>query len=1094
MKRSKIPFLYRSLFGLLFILMSSGVWGQDIVKYSFNDNLNHDPTPVPPVGTTLVFKGSNHALKTPVYNTQRLISTDEGDYLELTINTTGLSGMALSFDASFTGFGWGSWTVYTNNGSGTGNNWNNYTEFGNIVFGLFIGNSGSLTLPIPAGSENKPNVKFRIRSDFFSFGPTIRIDNLRISQTSANITVYTNTNTIIPHNSLASIPFNTDFGEAILIGDDTQSPYFRIRNVNGTGVLTISDFTISGLNSSDFTIEDISGMTVPIATSHTSSNYRQFRIRFTPTGDGLRRAIININSNGNQSPYSFEVVGQGASCSVFTTPYVINEFNPAITDPSLPSDVTSSNIITGTAQSNNIVRIYPNGPISLGSDNSSLFIRNSTNEFEFGGINGIDISGQKDVSIVFNVGGYWTSNNSNRGPNNNSFISLKVEHNNVFNEEIRLIGADNGNGYSYNIQNSSNGETYYETTYNGALKTITNRDEGWFWTTEYRYNTIRLNIPASKIAADGTLKFKIEGKNDNPNRFWIIDNVRIEVSNSVFTEYNGSSWSNGLPNATKKAVVLAGTYNPINNLEICECEVRSGATLNVGITSPIQSRNLTVRGKIIVEDGGNFNVRNNSNLIQIEDDAINTGSITVEKLFTFTNTPNPANDRKQYNFVISPTVGQNLKSIYPGTPTVIKYNEGNNYFYNHDGSYIPGKGFGIKEPSKTAVPGGTVIAQYKGTPFNGVLEFPLAYTTPDPEVEFGFNLTGNPYPSTIDIEELYEDHSTVIGTTFYFWDNRGNTQYSQQGSGYNGNNYAKYNAMSGTGTGTGQSAQNGSLPDRIPNQYVNVGTAFMVRALETANGQNIVFKNAYRSNQLGHSFFGKNGNEGPNDTVDPVETKDRYWLTLRTPGEMEFMNAVVYFDQGDYTFGMDDSESSGGSDEIFTLVDSLHLAIQGRPQFVDSDEVPLGIKAFHSGNHVISILKSEGVFAQGQKIYLVDKYLDAIHNLSEGGYNFETEAGEFLDRFRIVYKTGDEEEEEPVLTAASQVQIQKINKQIVISSQKDKLKEVEIFNFAGWSVYKDAQINALEVKIPMLQFGKGIVVIKVQTETGEVVSQKMIIK
>ena len=444
----------------------------------------------------------------------------------------------------------------------------------------------------------------------------------------------------------------------------------------------------------------------------------------------------------------------------------------------------------------------------------------------------------------------------------------------------------------------------------------------------------------------------------------------------------------------------------------------------------------------------------------------------------------------------SPTVGQNLKTIYPGNPIVIKYNEATNFFLNHNGNYIPGKGFAIKEPSKSAVNTGTVTAQYKGVPFNGVLEYPLNRTTPDPMEPdtYGYNLTGNPYPSTMDLESFYEDNQGVIESTFQFWDNRGNTQYTQQGSNYQGNNYAKYNALSGTGTGSGQSAQNGSLPDRIPNQYVNVGTAFMVRALPTANGQNIVFKNAYRSNQLGEGFFGKNGNEGPNDTVDPVETKDRYWLTLRTPGEMEFMNAVVYFDQGDYAFGLDDSESAGSSDEIFTVVDSLHLAIQGRPLFVDTDEVPLGIKAFHSGNHVISILKSEGVFAQGQKIYLVDKYMDVIHNLSEGGYNFVTEAGEFLDRFRIVYKTGEEDDEEPVLTAASQVQIQKINKQIVISSQKDKLKEVEIFNFAGWSVYKDAQINALEVKIPMQQFGKGIVVIKVQTETGEVVSQKMIIK
>src|SRR5690606_9605948 len=149
-------------------------------------------------------------------------------------------------------------------------------------------------------------------------------------------------------------------------------------------------------------------------------------------------------------------------------------------------------------------------------------------------------------------------------------------------------------------------------------------------------------------------------------------------------------------------------------------------------------------------------------------------------------------------------VGQNLKTIYPGNPTVIKHEELTNLYYNHSGAYIAGRGFSIKEPSKTAVPTPTIDAKFKGLPFNGDLNYPLTYSTTNPEVAHGFNLIGNPYPSNLDIEALFDANVTLMEPTFLFWDNRGNILYNQEGSNYNGDNFAKYNAVSGTGTGTGQ--------------------------------------------------------------------------------------------------------------------------------------------------------------------------------------------------------------------------------------------------------------------------------------------------
>ena len=166
-----------------------------------------------------------------------------------------------------------------------------------------------------------------------------------------------------------------------------------------------------------------------------------------------------------------------------------------------------------------------------------------------------------------------------------------------------------------------------------------------------------------------------------------------------------------------------------------------------------------------------------------------------------------------------------------------------------------------------------------GIPYNGTLTYPLAYTSGQAiPANRGFNLVGNPYPSNIDIDKFYTANSTKIEATFYFWDNRGNTAYAQAGSGYSGDNYAKYNASNGTGTSIGVVG----IPFRTPTKDVKVGTGFMVQAVNTANGQTLNFNNSMRSyNNSGPGFLGKG--------VAITET-DRFWLTLKTPLELSLIH------------------------------------------------------------------------------------------------------------------------------------------------------------------------------------------------------------
>ena len=544
--------------------------------------------------------------------------------------------------------------------------------------------------------------------------------------------------------------------------------------------------------------------------------------------------------------------------------------------------------------------------------------------------------------------------------------------------------------------------------------------------------------------------------------------------------WNGSKWNNTTgPNESINAKIIGPFVTgiaPQNDFTAKKVTIDTGGSLHVtsGHTITVMNElinNLTA-DKVVIEDG--------ANLLQVTDSppVVNSGSVRVEKLFTFTTPAEPTPNRQQYNYVSSPVIGGNLKDIYPGSPAALYHNQATNTFFTSSGANIIGRALALKEPSVTAAPAQTVTAAFSGVPFNGTLNYPLAYTTANASVSPGFNLVGNPYPSNIDLELLYEANQSNIEASFWFWDNRGNTEFKQLGSAYTGDNYAKYNAVSGTGVGIGYKAPNS--PDdalRQPNKFVKVGTGFMVRALTGRNGQNLIFNNTMRSaDNSGPSFFGKES------------LKDRYWLNMKTPAAMEFSNAVVYFDGGNQAFGPEDTRTFNSSDGIYTVVDEYKLAINGKPKFEVTDKVNVGLNMFASGNYTISLRKKEGIFANGQNIYLKDKQAGTVTNLSEGSYTFTASAGETTGRFEIIYQP------ETVLgtdgSAKDEVKVYRDGQDFVINSPTKKITGVEVYDTSGKLILKSST-NQSEVRLDGSHWINGIYVLKIH-RNGQITTKKVV--
>lgn len=176
-----------------------------------------------------------------------------------------------------------------------------------------------------------------------------------------------------------------------------------------------------------------------------------------------------------------------------------------------------------------------------------------------------------------------------------------------------------------------------------------------------------------------------------------------------------------------------------------------------------------------------------------------------------------------------------------------------------------------------------------------------------------------------------------------------------------------------------------------------------------------------------------------------------------------------------------------GSDSFYSLLDSKKLAIQGKASFDIDDKVGLGNVYSQNGNYKISIANKEGIFGSSQNIYLKDKLLNKIINLSNEDYIFQATKGTDITRFEIVYK------DEAVLNTGSNSKPDFIvykdgNNQVIKSSKK--LGEIEVFDVSG-KLIKSLNTNDLEVRIDMSAFLNGTYILKVEN-SGDIKTKKII--
>lgn len=655
-------------------------------------------------------------------------------------------------------------------------------------------------------------------------------------------------------------------------------------------------------------------------------------------------------------------------------------------------------------------------------------------------------------------------------------------------ENVSLTGGEIELASTGN-QTLRGGKIYYDLTFsNGAIKEVSSGTADINGLISIMANTTldgksyTVGKTVTELLMDSGSLFKTGGNGAKPDAGgdYVLD------QNSTI-EFQGASATDIRVTPTYEKVVVSGsnvkqgglslivnqntTVTPSGKLTIPSSA--DNATSHVlssskGIDVQTQTMPTIANGQLIFE--------NNAQLMQ-NTSAVNSGNVNVQR------TVDLAGSRSQYNYLISPVIDQTMKTIFGGiesnVPFVLRYNESNDKFPNAGvGEYIPGKAYAVKQPIASF----TGQSEFKGRPQNGSFSYNLEFT----DSEHGLNLVGNPYPSNINIKKLYDDSAGQITEQFKFWDNKANAISVQQGSAYKGAAYAVFNAASGT-MGTGTAAPGNSVVDpnnpsspagtKTPNYIVKVGQGFLVKA--TSAGP-LNFSNDIRiTNQTAAQFFGKNQEE----LVD-----DRYWIEMVTPANMIVSNAIVYFEGGNNAFAKDDTKEVGTSDALFTFASNNKVVINGRSVFNVDEVLPLGTRHFAAGIHHIKLGNKEGVFANGQSIYLKDKQNGIITDLSQNSYAFSANAGEINNRFEIIYKP------ESVLATDTNVkeslQVYRNGEDFIVKSIQNKIQKVDVYDANG-RLLRSIKGSAEEIKIDASMLPSGMYILNIN-RNKEVINKKII--
>jgi trimeric autotransporter adhesin len=417
------------------------------------------------------------------------------------------------------------------------------------------------------------------------------------------------------------------------------------------------------------------------------------------------------------------------------------------------------------------------------------------------------------------------------------------------------------------------------------------------------------------------------------------------------THWNGTAWSNGVPTAIKDAHIDAD-YSTFNGSFSCRNLIVTG----ISILTIETDTYVKVLRDINQDSTSKIHIKNEGNLMILDKNAATeSAKVKVEASF-------PNHQRLDYEFISSPISGIPIKNLSPGTL--------DNRFYTYDeasNSYVSlnpyitltnrATGYMIRVPSTFPIGLNNFNINLENVNSEGINSGVITKVITG--LASGFNMIGNPYFAKVDQNLFYKINNKILEKSINFWKK---TNGAQGSSYYFSNSFTNNIYLQ-------------------PKMYIPNILGFLIQKKNPSITNNVI----YTPEMM---IINKN-----------YTNPDRIYINIKQINIFHPIGGFCY-DIKKFPLPFEDITGSG----TIQIIDNGYKIICRKESFSLTDVIHIRVFFEIAANYTITVRDVCGLFSDLEHIYLIDQLLNVTQNLKLSDYNFSSEAGEFLNRFKIVFQ------------------------------------------------------------------------------------------
>ena len=565
----------------------------------------------------------------------------------------------------------------------------------------------------------------------------------------------------------------------------------------------------------------------------------------------------------------------------------------------------------------------------------------------------------------------------------------------------------------------------------------------------------------------------------------LIDYVKVYQEggcNGSSTSWDGSSWSNGIPQSNTLAII-EGPYNTtLGSLDACALQVDSSLTIAANTY-------IKIDGDINIKSSGSLTVAHTGSVVQTQDAVTVTNNGTISVLvdtptldvldFMIMGSPMSSDTREgvwSTAWNVQDHTTSNFNSIAGITGFNFQDAELDDWNLYVTGTLDAGEGFLVRPQDSYNGAGGIFNYDFNtGTLNTGVITQPLGFNVTELESP---NMLSNPYASAIDADALLTANPEF--DALYFWEHNLAPSPDYPGANTNGNNnysmddVSVYNALGGTAATSGGA---------VPNGVISTAQGFGVFA--TAAGT-ATFNNGMRL-ATGNTTL-------RNNTL----SRDRLWLSVTSSAYGLSGNTLIGFIDG-ATPGVDNKYDNGRVASKVSLYSHIQgsdrgYSIQGREAFDNTMTVSLGFSSIieEVTSYKISLSDFDGEAWLDATPYLIDNLAGVVTNLMEDSYSFTSDMGQYNDRFVVVFQDRSLGSQQ-VLASSISMYPNPANDVVTIASPTAAITLVEIRDIRGRLIQTQAVSGQRVAALNVASLDSAIYLVTIATDRGSI-TKKLIIR